>query len=213
MVVAIDGPAGAGKSTLARRLAAELGLPYLNTGLMYRALTGRALRTGLDLDDGSALAREAREIDFDLDLTQSPPTLAIDGRAPGDDLLGPEIEAHVSLVSSHPDVRAVMRRRQRALGREGAVMEGRDIGSVVFPEAAVKILLEGAPGQRAVRRAAERGPSLDVEATLTSRDRLDSKVNPFVPASGAVVIDTTDKGIDEVFAEAMAIVRARVGAP
>ena len=175
-MIAIDGPAGAGKSTLARRLAVELDLPYVNTGLMYRALTARALGDGLDLDDGPGLARAAAGIEFDLDLTPSPPELRIDGRPPANELVRPEVEANVSAVSRHPDVRELMRIAQRELGARGAVMEGRDIGSVVFPDAEVKLFLLAAPGERASRRSQERDRTLDVERHLTERDSLDSRV-------------------------------------
>jgi len=209
-VIAIDGPAGSGKSTLARRLALELGLPYVNTGLMYRALTAKALRENLDLEDGAALARAAADIEFDLDLSASPPALLIEGDPPADELVGPEVEANVSSVSRHPEVRELMRLEQRELGRRGAVMEGRDIGSVVFPDADVKLLLLAAPGERASRRSQERDGTLDVERDLTERDSLDSRVNPFVPAPGAVTIDTTGKDLDETFTEALDVVRERL---
>jgi len=211
LIVAIDGPAGVGKSTLARRMAEALGLPYVNTGLMYRALTARALRKDLDVDDGSALLEAAREIAFDLDFTANPPELRIDGDPPGEDLVTREVEANVSSVSRHPVVRELMRVEQRALGLRGAVMEGRDIGSVVFPDAEVKIRLEALPDERVDRRSKQRHATVDVEESLTARDTLDSTVNPFVPAPGAETIDTSDKSIDEVFAEAMTIVRERVG--
>jgi len=208
-VVAIDGPAGSGKSTLGRRLAEELGVPYVNTGLMYRALTARALRESLDVEDGPALANLAREIRFDLDLQSSPPSLRVDGRAPGEELVTPEVEGSVSSVSRHPAVRAVMASEQRRLGARGAVMEGRDIGSVVFPDADVKLFLEAAPTERARRRERERGDAAAEAAA--GRDDLDARVNPFVPAPGAVVIDTTGRPKDDVLAEALEAVRSRVG--
>ena len=208
-VVAIDGPAGSGKSTLGRRLAEELGVPYVNTGLMYRALAARALRESLDVEDGPALANLAREIRFDLDLQSSPPSLRVDGRAPGEELVTPEVEGSVSSVSRHPTVRAVMVSEQRRLGARGAVMEGRDIGSVVFPDADVKLFLEAAPTERARRRERERGDAAAEAAA--GRDDLDARVNPFVPAPGAVVIDTTGRPKDDVLAEALEAVRSRVG--
>ncbi|MFN2544527.1 MAG: (d)CMP kinase [Actinomycetota bacterium] len=206
-VVTIDGPAGPGKSTLGRRLARDLDLPYVNTGLMYRALTARALREGVDLDDGSALARVLGQIGFDLDHDATPPSLRIDGEAPSEDLVAPEVEASVSGASSHPAVRVAMAEEQRRLGAHGAVMEGRDIGSVVFPDAATKLFLEAAPDERVARRTRERETAEGRE--LVARDRRDARVNPFVPSPGAVVIDTTGLSADEVYRRAIAAVRER----
>jgi cytidylate kinase len=228
-VVAIDGPAGSGKSTLAERLALALGLPYVNTGLMYRAATLRALREGVDLEDGPALAQVAREIRFDLSSRFSPPAILIDGEPPSPELVVPEVEVNVSTLSRHPEVRTVLRHEQRRLGSGGAVMEGRDIGSVVFSDAAVKIFLVAAPDERVARRVRERrglpesdgavpassdGPTStpDVAEALTTRDALDEQVNPFVPAPDAVLLDTTEKDSDEVLREALAIVRERMEA-
>lgn len=217
-VVAIDGPAGSGKSTLARGLAEALGLPYVNTGLMYRALTNRSLREGLDLDDGPALAALGRRIKFHLSSRFTPSSLVIEGEPPSPDLVSPEVELHVSRVSSHPDVRSVLRDEQRRLGEGGAVMEGRDIGSVVFPDAAVKIFLVAAPTERAARRIREREDAVggtdgpEVADALSARDAKDEWVNPFVPAPDAVPVDTTGKEADQVFREALAIVRGRLGA-
>ena len=217
-LLAIDGPAGSGKSTLARRLAEALGLPYVNTGLMYRAMTLLALQEGLDLDDGPALAALGRHITFDLSSTFTPSSLVIEGEPPSPDLVWSEVEVHVSKVSSHPDVRSVLRHEQRRLGEGGAVMEGRDIGSVVFPDATVKIFLVATPKERAARRVRERedgagrndGP--EVADALAVRDAQDERVNPFVPAPDAVPVDTTGKEPDQVFREALAIVRERLGA-
>ena len=228
-VVAIDGPAGSGKSTLAERMARALSLPYVNTGLMYRAATLLALREGVDLEDGQALAEVARGIRFDLSSRLSPPAILIDGEPPSPDLVVPEVEVNVSTVSRHPEVRAMLRDEQRRLGSGGAVMEGRDIGSVVFPDAAVKIFLVAAPDERAARRFRERhapvpsegevpassdGPTRtpDVADALAIRDALDERVNPFVPAPDAVLLDTTGKDPDAVLREALAIARERLEA-
>jgi cytidylate kinase len=211
-LIAIDGAAGSGKSTLARRLASELGVPYVNTGLMYRAVTARALAEGVDPSDGDAVALLADRVRFDLDATVSPPALVIGGAPPSEDLLRQDVEAAVSAVSRHPSLRSRMAEIQRRLGRRGVVMEGRDIGSVVFPDADVKIFLDAAARERVRRRARERsGVAADAES-LIERDRRDSEVNPFVPAPGAIRIDTTGKDQDEVYREALAIVRTAIGA-
>jgi cytidylate kinase len=227
-VVAIDGPAGSGKSTLAQRLAQALDLPYVNTGLMYRAVTLRALREGVDLEDGPALAEVARGIRFDLSSKFTPPALVIDGEPPSPELVAPEVEVNVSTVSRHPEVRDVLRDEQRRLGTQGAVMEGRDIGSVVLPDAAVKIFLVAAPTERAARRVRERHGAAsegslpvtpdsapvtpDVAEALATRDARDELVNPFVPAPDAVPLDTTGKEPDEVLRQALAIARERLEA-
>ncbi len=215
LVVAIDGPAGAGKSTLARRLAGALRLPYVNTGLMYRALAFRALRAGVSADDGPALAELAAGMRFDLDRKVSPPSLSIDDQEPASELVSPEVESSVSRASSHVEVRSVMRNEQRRLGGGGAVMEGRDIGTVVFPDAAVKIFLQARTDERVVRRTLERegapAPDAEVAEALTARDALDARTNPLAPARDAVVIDTTGLEPDEVFRRAVAVVRERLG--
>ena len=207
LVVAIDGPAGSGKSTLAQGLSRELQLPYVNTGLMYRALTARALAEGVDVGDGPALADLAERIDFRLGGT-APGSLLVEGREPGEELLSREVESEVSGVARHPEVREIMRRLQRNLGAGGAVMEGRDIGTVVFPDATVKIFLIASLAERAARRVAERGDE-SLDEALAQRDARDGQVNPFVPAPDAVAIDNTGKGIEQVLAEALAVVRER----
>ena len=206
-VVAIDGAAGSGKSTLARLLAAELRLPYVNTGSMYRALTRAARQNGVDVEDGSGLVDLMGTLRF----TLSPGSLGellIDGAPPTEDLETPDVERHVSAVATHTDVRSAMRRAQRALGEGGAVMEGRDIGTVVFPDAPLKLFLVAEPGERAGRRVSERGAT-DVAGALHERDRRDARVNPFVPAADAVVIDTSDLDVDATLRVALRAIAER----
>jgi cytidylate kinase len=201
IVIAIDGPAGSGKSTLARALAVRLELPYLNTGSMYRALTREALIREVDPDDVDALVRLAADLRFDLDRSVRTPTLSVDGKLPGEDLSAPEVEANVSAVSRHPEVRAVMRAEQRRLGAGGAVLEGRDIGSVVLPDATLKVFLDADPEVRAERRARQRYhvdlPPQEVAEELEARDRRDALTNPLEPPDDAVVIDTSLLSIEE----------------
>ena len=205
--MAIDGGAGSGKSTLARRLAATLGLPYVNTGAMYRALTLAARRRGVNLEDGSALAAEMRTLEFTVS-GPGPGELWIDGAPPSLDLESPDVEAIVSIVAAHPEVRAVMRASQRQLGAAGAVMEGRDIGTVVFPDATVKLFLEADPADRAGRRALEREHDA-AAGDLHERDRRDERVNPLVPADDAIVIDTSELGVDETVRAALDVIADR----
>jgi cytidylate kinase len=208
-VVAIDGPAGAGKSSLGRRLAEALGIAFLNTGAMYRSLAREALERWVDTSDATALAQLAGELRFSIDPEASPPGLMVDGRPPGDDLASPDVESIVSAVARHPAVRAVMRAEQRRLGAGGAVIEGRDIGTHVFPDADVKVFLHAEPGERAVRRQTERGAENSALAeALSRRDAQDAKTNPLVPAPDADVVDTTGRDLDDVFDEVLAMVRA-----
>ena len=208
-VVAIDGAAGSGKSTLARALATELGWSYVNTGLMYRALAAAALRAGVDLDDDVALTRVTERLRFRMRDTV-PPELEVEGWTDGE-LTDVDVEAQVSRAARHPMVRELMRGLQRELGsREATVMEGRDIGTVVFPEAAVKIFLAADPRERGARRLGERGATHDVADALRVRDALDARVNPLVPASDASVIDSTHLSPQETLSRALAIVRERL---
>jgi cytidylate kinase len=206
-VVAIDGAAGSGKSTLARLLARELRLPYVNTGSMYRALTLAALRGAVDAEDGPTVARLMGTLKFTLS-SGTDAELLIDGAPPSDNLETAEVEASVSTVAKHPPVRSAMRAAQRALGVGGAVMEGRDIGTVVFPDAPLKLFLVAAPDERAGRRVDERGAT-DVAEALHARDRLDARVNPHVPADDAVVIDTSDLSVKETLRAALEAVASR----
>ncbi len=205
-VVAIDGAAGSGKSTLARGLARALGLPYVNTGVMYRALTLEAIERGVPFDDGDALASLMTTLRFSLG-DGEPAELEVEGSPPSLDLEGTAVEAHVSQVAAHPQVRALMRAAQRALGLEGGVVEGRDIATVVFPDAPVKLYLVADPAERIERRARQRdGAGDQVGTALERRDERDAKVNPFEPPDDAIVIDTTGLDIEDTLAAALEIV-------
>jgi cytidylate kinase len=195
MIVAIDGPAGAGKSTVARTLAARLRFRYLDTGAMYRALTRLALEEGVELEDGSALGAlaEAAPISFDGD------RVLIRGEDVSEEIRHADIDRVVSAVARHPEVRRVMRERQRELAEQGdAVIEGRDIGTVVCPHAEVKVYLVADAAERARRRVAER-PEIGAEALATDlrlRDERDAA--QMQPAPDAATIDTTELSVDEV---------------
>jgi CMP/dCMP kinase len=210
MIVSIDGPAGAGKSTVARGLAQRLGFRYLDTGAMYRALTWLALRDGVPLDKGAQLGdlAIANPVDFDSDgrcfVGGTDVTAAI-RRA--------EIDRLVPVVARHPEVRTVMRDRQRELADDGdVVMEGRDIGTVVVPDAPVKVYLQADATVRASRRLAER-PELSADALATDlrvRDQKDA--DRMQPAEDAELIDTTNLTADEVVDRIERIVRERAPA-
>ncbi len=189
-VVAIDGAAGSGKSTLGRSLARSLALPYVNTGLMYRALAAAALRAGVSSDDERRLLELTRGLRFIVRI-DPPGELEVEGYDLVE-LTDVEVESTVSRVASHPVVRAHMRREQRELGEaHGAVMEGRDIATVVFADAPVKLYLQAPADVRARRRAAERAVGgRGVEEALRGRDARDAQTNPHRPAPDAVVVDT-----------------------
>jgi GTPase len=211
--IAIDGPAGSGKSTLARLLAERLDLPYINTGLMYRAVARRALDQGVGPSDASGLESIARGFRFTLGpgAVGGPPELLIDGSPAGSDLRAEDVERIVSTTSAHPGVRLVLRDEQRRLAEEGAVMEGRDIGSVVLPDADLKIYLDARADVRVERRELERERADGVADSLERRDRRDAEVNPLEPAEDAVVIDSSALGADEVVRVALELVRERTG--
>jgi cytidylate kinase len=173
---------------------------------MYRAVAAEALQRGIDPADGDALASIAGELRFSMDEGE-PSSLLIDGRPPSDELLSAEVESVVSVVASHPRVREVLRLEQRRLGEGGAVIEGRDIGTVVFPDADIKIFVRADPGVRAERRQAQRGSDDPALArALDRRDALDARTNPLVPAPDARVVDTTGRRADDVLAEILAVV-------
>jgi cytidylate kinase len=207
MIVAIDGPAGAGKSTVARALAERLGFRYLDTGAMYRALTWLAMQRGIDLGDGDALAAlaAAEPVVFD-----EADRVWIAGTDVTASIRKEGIDRMVPVVAAHPAVRDVMRQRQRQLGHEGdVVIEGRDIGTVVAPDAEVKVYLVADRAERARRRTAERpGIGADALATdLRARDAQDAE--RMQPAPDAQEIDTTDLDVGDVVARIEALVRER----
>jgi cytidylate kinase len=207
MIVAIDGPAGAGKSTVARRLADRLGFRYLDTGAMYRALTWLALERGADLDDEATLRELARANPISF---EDEHRVMIDGQGVSSEIREPRIDRVVSSVARHPSVREVMRARQRELGESGdVVIEGRDIGTMVAPAAEVKVYLVADERERARRRVAERpGLAADALATdLRSRDERDAA--QMRPAEDAEEIDTTELSIDDVVTRIEELVRAR----
>ncbi|WP_320069779.1 (d)CMP kinase [Micromonospora sp. RTGN7] len=202
-VVAVDGPSGSGKSTVSRRLAAGLDARYLDTGAMYRAITWAVLRSGVDLTDAAAVGKVAAEVDLSIGTDPQGYAVTADGVDVDAEIRGPEVTTAVSAVAAVPSVRALLVARQRELIAKAGriVVEGRDIGSVVAPDADLKVYLTASEAARAQRRSAE--AAADVAATaadLARRDKLDStrKADPLQQAADAVVLDTTELGIDEV---------------
>ena len=219
LIIAIDGPSGAGKGTIARVLAARLQYRHVDTGAMYRAVAWKGLEQGLDLQDEAAIAALSERAAFDLEDGR----IGIDGADVSKAIRTPEIDAAAAKVARHPAVRRVLVERQREMGRDGGVvMEGRDIGTVVFPEADVKFYLDASPEERARRRAndpahrSSTGAALaDVATALAERDRSDSTraVSPLAMAGDAILIETTGLSIEAVVEQVMAIVQERAGRP
>ncbi len=218
LVVAIDGPAGAGKSTVARAVAARAGLHYLDTGATYRAVTVALLRRGVDVGDPDAVARAAAGVDLTLEVDPGAPGVLhvlLDGVPLTGELRTPEVNAAVSAVSAVPAVRAQLVGLQRAvigravIGRGGIVAEGRDVGAVVWPQAEVKVFLTAAPDERARRRAGGAGHGETPEA-VARRDRLDSgrATSPTRAADDAVVIDSTGRPVAGIVAQVLDLIHA-----
>jgi CMP/dCMP kinase len=208
-VIAIDGPAGSGKSTVARALASALGLDYLDTGAMYRAVAFAAIRRGVDPEDTATVAELARDIDLEV----GDGSVIVEGVDAAIEIRSPEVTRAVSVVAANPEVRRelVSRQREWAAAHDGGVIEGRDIGSVVFPDAPVKVYLTAADAERATRRSQE---MLDlhydqVAADIARRDHVDSTrtASPLRVAPDAVRVDTTDRTVQEVVQEVLELAR------
>ena len=210
IIVAIDGPAGAGKSTVGRAVAGRLGLEYLDTGAMYRAVTFAALRRGLDPADENDIAELSESVVMSLDPTPDGTSVHVDGVDATIEIRGREVTSAVSAVAANSRVRAELVRRQRRWVAEhhGGVVEGRDIGSVVFPDATLKLYVTASARVRAERRVAEIGGDVsDVEASIIERDRKDStrSDSPLTEAAGSVVVDTSGLSIEQVVDEVLAL--------
>ena len=215
MIVAIDGPAGAGKSTVSRAVAERLGFQLVNTGSLYRAVAHAALESGVDLDAAEQLGAIAAGLSPHFSVVEGEPRVSIDGRDVTEALRTPEVSDAASLVSAVPSVRRALFDLQRAIGRAGSVvMEGRDIGTAIFPNAEVKVYLTASVAERARRRYAEQqGAGTDetlreVEEAIAERDRRDTlrKMAPLRRASDATEIDATSMSADEVVDEVLALV-------
>jgi cytidylate kinase len=212
LIIAIDGPSGAGKGTIAREVAARLDYRHIDTGAMYRAVAWKALQTGTDLRDESAVAVLSERAAFDL----AGGRVVIDGHNVTRAIRTPEIDAAAAAVARHPAVRRVLVKRQRALGEGGGVvMEGRDIGTVVFPDADIKIFLDASAEERARRRAADPAHRVseaallsDVATALAERDRSDSTraASPLAMAADAIHVETTSLSVEKVVERVMDVI-------
>jgi CMP/dCMP kinase len=218
LIIAIDGPSGAGKSTLGRLLARSLGLLYIDTGAMYRAVALAVTRAGVGLSDRERIAEVARRAEIQLEGDPDSLVVRLDGEDVSAEIRGEQAGHAASVVSAIPEVRRELVRRQRELGAGGGVvLDGRDIGTVVFPDADVKFFLTAGPEERARRRFEEerlKSPSQTYDETLEDlnrRDRRDTTRadSPLRQAADAVALDTTGRSIEEIFREMLEVVRGR----
>lgn len=210
-VIAIDGPAGAGKSTIAKALSARLNMKYLDTGAMYRAVTFEAMLRELDLDNQQLITDLAQECDLHVGLDR----VIINGHDATTAIRGPEVTGNVSKVAANSGVRTEMRARQQewASTHNGGVIEGRDIATVVFPNAVLKVFLTASPEVRARRRVEQHGGNvIEIAQSIKDRDLLDSTRadSPLASASDSVVVDTSDRAIDDVVDEIEQLFRERI---
>jgi cytidylate kinase len=217
LIVAIDGPSGAGKSTLGKALARKLGLQYLDSGAVYRAIGCKALDTGVDLGDAGALTRLAETAGVSLEGDPDKLTVLLDGADVTERIRHPDASHAASVVATTPGVREAVVKMLREMGRErGVVMDGRDIGTKVFPDAQVKLFIEASPTERARRRWEEekaRGRSVSLEeilAELDERDRRDREraATPLVKAKDAILVDTSTMAFEEVVQKALAVLES-----
>ena len=207
-VIAIDGPAGAGKSTVARQVAERTGLPFLDTGAMYRCVALTVLRRGIDPADTESVERLAAS----LEIRVNEGTTLMDGENVSSEIRTPRVNSVVSTIATNSGVRTVMRLAQRRWAEEvgGGVVEGRDIGTVVFPDAVLKIFLTASPVVRARRRVAESGGDVeDVARSIAERDRIDSTRadSPLRPAEGAHLVDSSDRSVEQVVNDIVSLYR------
>lgn len=217
LIIAIDGPSGAGKSTLGRLLARELNLLYIDTGSMYRAVALAVMESSVNAQDDLAVGSLAARVDIDLTGDPDSQTVTLEGRDVTDEIRREEVTEMSSVVSTIPEVRRAMVERQREMGKRGAVLNGRDIGTVVFPDADIKFFLTAVPQERAERRFNDeraQDPNADFEETfadMIERDRRDStrKDSPLKAAEDAIMVDSTGLSIAEVFEKMMETVREK----